>query len=247
MNRLHAIIAFVGLSVSVCAQERRVQNKPYIDLRPLHFGISVGFNMQDIEFENTGPQTITLEDGTQQVRTITCDADTWNPGFSVGVVADARLNDYLSLRFSPTMHFGAKRLTFLEYDRQNESGNVLETTQDLKNTYISFPFDLKFSAPRFNNHRPYILAGVNPMINLTGKDQDYVRLKRWDTMIEVGLGCDLYLPFFKIIPELKFCYSLSDCLDKNHANDLRDENMRAYTNSVKRGQNKMIVLTFYFE
>ena len=85
------------------------------------------------------------------------------------------------------------------------------------------------------------------MINLTGKDQDYVRLKRWDTMIEVGLGCDLYLPFFKIIPELKFCYSLSDCLDKNHANDLRDENMRAYTNSVKRGQNKMIVLTFYFE
>ena len=85
------------------------------------------------------------------------------------------------------------------------------------------------------------------MINLTGKEQDYVRLKRWDTMIEVGLGCDFYLPFFKIIPEIKFCYSLIDCLDKKHADDLRDENMRAYTNSVRSGGNKMIVLTFYFE
>lgn len=247
MNRLQAIIAFVGLSVSVCAQERKVQNKPYIDLRPLHFGISVGLNMQDIEFENVGPQTIMLEDGTQQVRTISCDADKWNPGFSVGVVAEARLSDNLSLRFSPTMHFGAKHLTFRDFDRQDESGNMLETTQDLKNTYISFPLDLKFSAPRFNNHRPYIMAGVNPMINLTGKEQDYVRLKRWDTMIEVGLGCDFYLPFFKIIPEIKFCYSLIDCLDKKHADDLRDENMRAYTNSVRSGGNKMIVLTFYFE
>jgi len=248
MKRLQTIIAIIAATATAAAaQERTVQNKPYIDLRPLHFGISVGINMQDIEFTNVGPQTITLEDGTQQARTITCDADKWNPGFSVGVVAEARLNDHLALRLTPTMHFGAKRLTFHDFDRQNESGGTLETTQDLKNTYIAFPINLKFSAPRFNNYRPYLTAGISPMINLTGKDQDYVRLKRWDTMVEVGVGCDLYLPFFKIIPELKFCYSLSDCLDKNHAKELRDETMRAYTNSVSRGRNKMIVLTFYFE
>ena len=33
------------------SQIRKPQNKPYIDLRPLHFGISVGVNLQDIEFE----------------------------------------------------------------------------------------------------------------------------------------------------------------------------------------------------
>ena len=47
------------------AQERKPQNKPYIDLRPMHFGISVGFHMQDIELQNVGPQIITLDDGTQ--------------------------------------------------------------------------------------------------------------------------------------------------------------------------------------
>lgn len=235
------------MALSASAQERKAQNKPYIDLRTLHFGILVGTHMQDIEFENVGPQTIVADDGTQSVQTITCDADTWNPGITVGVLADWRINNHFNLRFSPAMHFGAKHLTFRNLTSLDDQGRPTEKTQDLKNTYISFPIDLKFSAQRFNNYRPYILAGINPMLNLTGKDQDYIRLKRYDTMIEVGIGCDFYLPFFKLIPELKFCYSLSDCLDHGHANDLQDVNMRAYSNSVSKGQNKMIVLTFYFE
>ena len=39
------------------AQDRLVENKPYIDLRQLHFGIVIGFNAQDVAFENVGPQT----------------------------------------------------------------------------------------------------------------------------------------------------------------------------------------------
>lgn len=247
MKKIVIIYIACMITVLAAAQERRVQNKPYIDLRTLHFGIFVGMNMQDIEFENVGPQLITVADGSQSTQNILCDADTWNPGLTVGIVAELRLNAHLSLRTTPAMHFGSKHLTFRNLTSLNESGAPTLTTQDLKNTYISIPFDLKFSALRCNNHRPYILAGINPMLNLTGKDQDYIRLKRFDTMVEVGLGCDFYLPFFKLIPELKFCYSLSNCIDANHVNELIDTNMRAYANSVSSGQNKMFVLTFYFE
>jgi hypothetical protein len=117
----------------------------------------------------------------------------------------------------------------------------------MKNTYVSIPLDIKFAAPRWNNHRPYIMAGINPMINLTGGDQDMIRIKKYNTMVEVGLGCDFYLPFFKLIPELKFCFGLGDVLDKNHINELRDANLRAYAGSVSSAQSKMFVLTFYFE
>lgn len=247
MKKIIYIIILCMASAAMNAQERKEQNKPYIDLRPLHFGILVGMNMQDIEFENVGPQTIVAEDGTESVQTIMCDADRWNPGFSVGVLAEMRLNDHLTARLTPTMHFGAKRLTFQNLSKNDEFGNPYKVTQDLKNTYISLPLDLKFSAQRFNNHRPYIMAGINPMINLTSKDEDYVKLKRFDTFVEVGIGCDFYLPFFKMIPELKFCYSLTDALDKDHANELKDVNMRAYANSVRAGHSKMIVLTLYFE
>ena len=241
------IIVMVAGLATATAQERKVQNKPYIDLRPLHFGIHVGLNMQDIELQNVGPQVITAEDGTTTTQTIVCDADRWNAGFSVGVLADLRLSNHLNLRLSPTMHFGAKHLTFRNLTDLSEEGVPHEETQDMKNTYISIPLDLKFSAERWNNYRPYLIAGINPMLNLTGKDQDYVRLKRMDTFVEIGIGCDLYLPCFKLIPELKFCYSLTDALDRNHANELMDTNKKMYANSVTSGHTKMIVLTFYFE
>ena len=229
------------------AQERKVQNKPYTDLRPLHLGILVGMNLQDIELENVGPQSILQEDGTMKTQTIVCDDDKWNAGFSVGVLADLRISQHLNLRFTPTMHFGAKHLTFYNMTELTAEGRLTELTQDVKTTYMSFPLDLKFSAERWNNYRPYIIAGVNQLVNLTSKNQDYLQLKRADTMIEVGLGCDLYLPFFKLIPELKFCYSLTNAIDWRHADELQDTNKRMYANAVKSGQTKMIVLTFYFE
>ena len=246
MKRFVTLLYIVMLTVVATAQERRPQNRPYIDLRPMHFGISVGFNMQDIEFQNIGPQTITTDDGIT-TESILCDQDTWDPGFSVGVLADWRISKHFNFRLSPTMHFGAKHLTFRNLNKFDDYGNPALTTQDLKNTYISCPLDLKFSAERFNNYRPYILAGVSPMVNLSSKAQDYIQLKRYDTMVEIGLGCDFYLPFFKLIPELKFCYSLIDAIDYQHSDELTDFNKRVYAQSVTPGHSKMIVLTFYFE
>ena len=248
MKRLLTLL-YIAILVAITgtAQERKPQNKPYIDLRPLHFGISVGFHMQDIEMQNVGLQTVIMQDGTQTTETVVCDQDNWNPGFSVGVLADQRLSKHFSIRFAPTMHFGAKHLTFRHLNRLDADGHILEQRQDMKNTYIALPINLKFASERFNNYRPYLIGGINPMINLTSKSQDFIQLKRYDTMVEVGLGCDFYLPFFKLIPELKFSYSLMDAIDKSHADELTDANKRVYTNSVSAGHAKMVTLTFYFE
>ena len=228
-------------------QDRRVQHKPYIDLRPMHFGILVGVHLQDVEFENVGPQTIIDETGTATDHLVLCDADKWNAGFSVGVLGEMRLHENFSLRVTPTMHFGAKHLTFLNMNDLDINGQPRRQTQDMKNTYVSIPIDIKFAAPRWNNHRPYIMAGINPMMNLTGGDQDLIRLKRFSTMLEIGMGCDFYLPFFKLIPELKFCFGLGNSLDTNHKNELRDANLKPYAGAVSSATSKMIVLTFYFE
>ena len=249
LKRTSVVILLVLFAFAVVsqAQERKVQNKPYIDLRPLHFGISIGLNMQDAEFQNVGPQVIQMEDGTTLPAYVLSDADMWNPGFSVGVVADLRLHSHFSLRVTPTMHFGSKHLVFRNMYDINESGLPVETTQDLKNTYLSVPVDLKFSAERFNNYRPYLIAGINPMVNLTGKDQDYIQLKRYDMMLEVGFGCDFYLPFFKLIPELKFCYGLTNAIDATHVTELTDINKRAFAQCASSAHTKMVVLTLYFE
>ena len=233
MKRIIIYILLLLLPLFAVAQERKVQNKPYIDFRRLHYGFFIGVHAQDMEFVNNGFVT---EDG----ETWYADVANYNPGFSVGVLADLRLNTYMSLRVIPTMHFGQNLVRF----REQKSGET--SKQSVKTTYIAVPVHAKFAAERFNNYRPYVTAGVSPMWNLTVKKQQQLLLKRFDFMIEVGVGCDFYLPFFKLIPELKFSFSPLNVLKKER-NDLLDANYLKFTQSVDEVTSKMITLSLYFE
>lgn len=240
----------LAISIELHAQERKVENRPYTDLRPVHFGVLLGAHLQDVEFENTGWQMITPEEGgTGAQEIITCDADQWSPGFNVGVMADMRLNKYFSLRFTPMLHFGAKHIKFYRPAAGADMEGYVQpyTTQEMKNTYLALPLNIKFASERMNNHRPYIMAGIDPVINLNSKNQEFIRLNKSDVFLEIGLGWERYLPFFKFAPELKFCYSLTNSLDKSNIKGLRDPSMLPFARSVKSAHSKMFVLTFYFE
>ncbi|MCD8291657.1 MAG: PorT family protein [Prevotella sp.] len=247
MRKLLSIIVLLAIVLSVEAQNSKVKNKPYIDLRPFHFGVVVGMHLQDIKMLNVGPQLIMSDDGTTVEKVITCDQDRWDPGFTVGVLGECRLSDNFAFRISPAMYFGNKHITFINMTDHLENGQPITQNQDMKNVYISAALDLLFSAPRYNNVRPYIVCGLNPMMNLSGKDSDYLKLKGYDVFFEIGLGNSFYLPFFKFRTELKFCYGLINSLDTGHADRLKDANMKMYATSVKEAHSKMVVLSFYFE
>lgn len=235
MKKTLLYILSVLLFMPFCslAQERKLQNKPYIDYRRLHYGFFVGAHVQDMEFVNNGFVT---ENGEMWF----ADIAQYNPGFSVGVLADLRLGNHLSLRAIPTLHFGQNSIVF----REQNGGEV--SRQSVKTTYLSLPLHVKFAAERFNNYRPYITAGISPMLNLTVKKQKQLLFKKFDFMVEVGAGCDFYLPFFKLIPEVKFAFSLLDVLEKKRG-DLLDANYMKFTQSVDGVTSKMIILSFYFE
>lgn len=86
-----------------------------------------------------------------------------------------------------------------------------------------------------------------PAFDVLKKKSDFLRTNTTDFMVSVGFGCDLYLPYFKLIPELKFCFGLTDALQHDRP-DLVDDQMRLnISNSVKKATTKMVVLSFYFE
>lgn len=216
------------------AQQRRIQNKPFIDERQFHYGFFLGLHDQGLKLENNG--FIHPETGEQWL----AENDSQNFGFSVGILGEWKLTNNLGLRVTPSMHFGSKHLKF----RNLADGRT--QSQDLKSCYIGVPVALKVAAPRFNNYRPYVVCGVQPAFDLTSSKHNLLRTRPFDTMIEVGLGCDFYLPFFKLIPELKFSFGLADVLD-THRNDLTDASQMVFTQSVSAAHNNMVSLTFYFE
>ena len=215
------------------AQKRKVMNRPYIDQRKFHYGFLAGMQLQDIELEQNG---FVSETGDQWF----VETPNYEPGFSVGMLGEFYLTKNLGLRLIPTMHFGTKNLTF----RNNLNGD--NQYQVIKSTYITLPVDVKFSAPRYNNFRPYFVAGAAPSIDLAGHKHRAIRTKPMDCFIEFGMGCDIYLPFFKLIPELKFSFGLLDILNRKRS-DLIDGTLMKYTNSVDKAHSKMITLTIYFE
>ena len=219
------------------AQQRndKVLNRPYSDLRRWHMGFSVGVNSLDLAFTHSG--------------FVTADGQSWfmeqpdfSPGFCVNGLFNLRLNDYFSVRLSPGMYFGNRVVKM----RDDNSGAVEQ--QNLKSTMVVLPLDIKFAALRYHNVRPYLTAGVMGTLDLSKKrNRDLLQLKSTDMMLSVGFGCDLYLPFFKLCPELKFCFGLTDVI-KHDRPDLDDDPDRLkFTQSLTKATQPMVVRTFYFE
>ena len=237
--RLFVIVCFVGIffcNQGSYAQRRndKLYNRPYADLKPVHFGFSVGMHMQDLKFTHNGYIT-------PEGETWFAEVPSYSPGFCVNVLADLRLHKYFNLRFSPGMYFGNKVVKMLD------TTNGLETQQNVKSAYVVAPIDLKISGERYLNSRPYVTAGVMGTLDVSKKRSDYLMFNPIDAYITVGVGCDFYLPFFKFNPEIKFCFGLTDVLKHDRPDLVDDPNTFKMTQSLEKVKSSMIVLTFYFE
>ncbi len=232
------IILWVCFWAASClyAQRQRPKNQPYADMKRYHFGFHVGMHTQDLILTHSG---VTTSDG----KTWFAEIPSYSPGFSVGVIGNLYINQYLNLRFTPTVHFGDKKFTFID---ARASDSQATFTTSIRSNYLALPLDLKYTAMRLNNYRPYFLGGVFTSFDMGRKKETPVLLKPLDYGVEVGFGCDIYLPYFKLCPELKFCFGLADVLQKDRR-DLISEPDRVYTEALSKATSRLIVLTFNFE
>ncbi len=243
--KLRHILCLTILSLLGCtgvwAQDNdMILNRPYADTKRVHFGFSVGVNFQNLAITNNGHIT---EDNEEWY----ADVPSLSPGFSVNVLADLRLADHFNLRLSPGLYFGNKVVKYRNHRGNPNMSEHFQQSQNIKSTYIVVPVDLKMSAKRYHNMRPYFTGGVMYVHDLAKDRSEQLKLKDGDVMLTVGMGCDFYMPFFKLCPEVKFCFGLKNLLQRNRP-DLEDNpQMLRFTQSVNKVLNNMVIVTFFFE
>jgi hypothetical protein len=220
--------------MNLSAQTRKPQNQPFADQKLYHLGFMVGFHTQDLIISHTGY----VNEATGEAWFT--EIPSYSPGLSVGMVADRYLSRYFNLRLNPSLHFGERRFVF----KEQTSGEEYESA--LRSNYLTVPLYLKFSPDRSGNIRPYLLAGGYTAINIGQKKDEALRFKSMDYGIEFGVGFNIYLPLFKLCPELKFSFGLVDVVNKDRS-DLSDPNMLKYTQAISSGRTRMISLVFNFE
>lgn len=198
------IVIFCLLSLittSIFAQRERVLNLPNFDNRKFHYGFYLGVNKNDFKVA-------------YQLGSINNPEVIVEPyiGFNVGLIADLRINDNMNLRFEPGLVSNNKKLIF-----NHISGNVAQREREAGNTYLHLPLVLKLSVNRMNNIRPYVLGGVSYDYNFSSNEKNaddnffgQFRQNANVLMYELGIGVDVYLPYFKFSPSIRGMFAITN-------------------------------------
>lgn len=226
-SKFSLIIALILLSVSGV----KAQNSYHGDDKLIHFGFSLGMNTMDFGIT---PSLQTIDGKVYQV-----DVSNLKPGFSVGIVSDMMISRYLNLRFTPTLHFGERELSY----------NPTLEPIIVPSIPITIPLYVKLSSERYGNLRPYLIGGGGTYIDLGRDNENPLMLKPLDLFIEFGIGCDIYFSFFKLAPELKFAFGYNNMLTPIDQRDTGFLNPadHAYTNALSKLTSRFVTLSFNFE
>ena len=192
---------FLSLSIYSQKNNAKISNLQNFDQKKLHFWYYVGLNNYNYKLD----YILNLEK-----KTLISD----QTGISVGLIGDLKLKKNLNLRFEPGLYTNKSDIVF--YDRQNFTKNS-DTLRSIKSTYIHLPLLIKYSAKRYNNLKPYVLAGLSTSFNLSSNqnspednNNDVFRLKTNTFYYELGFGIDFYLQYFKFSPSIRGVFSLKN-------------------------------------
>jgi hypothetical protein len=210
-----------------------VNNLPAYDERWYRPGFCIGLNASRYRLEHSQYYVDRLRNG----QGVAANAK-FSPGFSVGFVNDIRLADHWNLRFVPGVSFLTRQVEFKPVGAASDSIQ----DQEIGSTQLDLPLLIKFKSERRRNTRVYLVGGVRHSFNVGNRKRDPLRSQMQvgtsDFAIEYGVGLDLFYPFFKFAPELRFSHGLT-----NLAQAAPD----VYSRSFQRIRSSSVTLYLTFE
>mgnify|MGYP000456987785 CR=1 FL=1 len=240
MKKVIVLIFAISFVIPASAQlfqkknRRNVDNLPIFDKRRLHYGFYLGINQNDFRIDYRPSNFPTARVEVEPT-----------PGFNVGLIADFKLHKNINLRFEPGLVSNSKKLYF---NNNPSLINDRDSVREIGTTYLHLPLVLKFSSDRWNNVRPFALAGIsydhNFSSNQDNQDDNFsgeFRMKTANFMYEVGIGIDIYLYYFKFSPSIRGVFAMNrEIVDDNNPNS-------PWTSPINVFQTRGIFLNFAFE
>jgi len=215
----------------------KVKNLPQFDDRFVHYGYFVGVNNYffDFNYDLDYYRTDFLPDIEVTPST----------GFTIGLIGDMRINQFMNLRLEPGLYYTQRDLLYPDtegFETENDR------FREIKSTYIHLPLLLKINALRINNFRPFLLAGASVDFNLSSNKKNtddnfsnVFRVENQTLNYEIGIGFDFYLFYFKFSPSIRGIFSLeNELIPDNTPNSPWTSRI---TNMVSRG----VVINLVFE
>ena len=229
-KKIVLVLVFLVLSFQAFSQRDRGINLPHYDNRWLHYGFYLGIEAFQYRLKYSDLFVMAEMDSVISINP----AVTYGP-VNIGFVVNFRLAEFLNLRLLPKFGINERKIEYT-YNNRKETQIIEAVTMD-------FPVLLKYKSVRRGNYRMYLVGGINPSVRVGGKkdtntEEDKISIKDSDLSIEFGFGLDIYYPFFKFSPEIRFSRGI--------VNNLSSET-NFYNKGIERLTTNSISLFLYFE
>jgi hypothetical protein len=233
---LKLTLLFIFCSQFVQAQRLNSLNKPEYDKKRFHYGFYLALPLTKYSITHSQEYADQLAAGSDVAVNPKV-----SPGFYTGLVLNIRMADYLDLRFVPGVGFYNRQIEFANMNREEDIPS--DVVKSINSTMIELPLLLKYKSMRRSNTRLYLVAGIKPGIDMgSGKSDEEANqglaVNKFDLAVEYGVGLDMFYPFFKFAPELRFSHGLL-----NQHNQTGSE----YSGLIQKQTNHNISLIFFFE
>jgi len=222
----HKIVLALALTVCVCAAEAQrntwvQKNNPNYDNKKLTYGFLIALHSSIYQIKYSDKFI------THPFDTVNSVNSSWTSGFSLGFIVNYRLTEYLDVRLTPQVSFYEQQVQYRYTDERIDN-------QRVESTMVEFPMLMKYKSERRGNVRMYMIGGVKPAIEASGKKHDngdHLEIGNSNVSLEAGFGFDLYYPLFKFSPEIRFSRGIVNVLG-NPNNPYGQPLQRMNTNTI---------------
>ena len=223
--KISAIVLLTLCALQSEAQKTRwvEKNNPNYDNKKLTYGFLIGIHSSTYQIKYSDRFV------TRDLDTVSAVLPSWSQGFALGFIVNYRITEYLDIRLTPQVAFYENKVRY-------QFTNDPPIDEAVENTIVEFPILLKYKSERRGNIRMYMIGGVKPGFEASGKkniDQTKptLEVKGTHLSLEAGFGFDLYYPLFKFSPELRFSRGIVDVLG-NPSNEFGQPLQRVNTNTI---------------
>lgn len=148
------------------------------------------------------------------------------PGFAVGFYSNFRLSEFWDFR----VHLGA---SFYEREIEYVLGSGETIQRIVEAPMVELPLLFKYRSRLRGIANMYMIGGIKPgfILSRRTEEEESVKIADTDLSLELGMGFDIFFPYFRFAPEIRFSRGLVNVLDDAEPNFFNQPLRRLTTNT----------------
>lgn len=198
------VLLLSHLTFNLVSQIGGKDNRNFRDFnrKSYYFGINIGFNNSGYKLHQSGffinNDSIRVTEGKSEI------------GVNMHMITNLKLGEYFDFRFLPGFSFAQRGF---EFSSVSDPERVDE--RKIESVFFELPFHLRFKSEPYKDKRMFVVAGLKYSYDVQSNSKSrksLIKIAPHDFQYEVGVGMQMFYPYFIFSPEIKFSRGVGNIL-----------------------------------